>query len=105
MATKIGYSREIELKIIFCLPISYSPHSGTNKQIQKDMCLGLLSIILKYGVGTSLVKYSKFTLNTHFLLDFIYFHETIYFSLTNVTSSHVRIWNIITKILDGIKVL
>jgi hypothetical protein len=28
---KYGYSREIDLKIIFCLPMSYSPHSGTNK--------------------------------------------------------------------------
>ena len=29
---------------------------------------------------------------------FIYFHETIDFSLTSVTSSHVQIWKIVTKI-------
>jgi hypothetical protein len=42
-------------------------------------------------------------LNTHFLLDFIYFHETIDFSLTSVTSSHVQIWKIVTKIEVGVK--
>jgi hypothetical protein len=41
----------------------------------------------------------------HFLLDFIYFHEPIDFSLTSVTSSHVQIWKIVTKILVGVKVL
>jgi hypothetical protein len=44
-------------------------------------------------------------LNTHFLLDFIYFHETIDFSLTSVASSHVQIWKIVTKIVVGVKVL
>ena len=44
-------------------------------------------------------------LNTHFLLDFIYFHETIAFSLTSVTSSHVQIWKTVTKIVVGVKVL
>jgi hypothetical protein len=44
-------------------------------------------------------------LNTHFLLDFIYFQKTIDFSLSSVTSSHMQIWKIITKILDGVKVL
>ena len=47
----------------------------------------------------------KLTLNTHFLLDFIYFHETIDFSLTSVTSSHVQIWKIVTKLVVGVKVL
>ena len=36
---------------------------------------------------------------------FIYFHETIYFSLTSVMSSHVQIWKIVTKIVVGVKVL
>ena len=69
------------------------------------MCLCILNIILEYSVGTCLWKYSKLTLNTHFLLDFIYFHETLDrgFSLTSVTSSHVQIWKIITKILDGVR--
>ena len=102
---KYGCSREIDLKIIFCLPISYSPHSGINKKIKWDMCLCILNIILKYAVGTCLWRYWKLTLNTHFLLDFIYFQKTIDFSLTSVTSSHVQIWKIITKILDGVKVL
>ena len=66
------------------------------------MCLCILSIILKYAVGTCLWWYWKLTLNTHFLLDFIYFHETIDFSLTSVTSSHVQIWKIVTKIVVGI---
>ena len=44
-------------------------------------------------------------LNTHFLLDFIYFHETIDISLTSVTSSHMQIWKIVTKIVVGVKVL
>ena len=61
-----------------------------------DMCLCILSIILKYADGTCLWLYWKLTLNTHFLLDFIYFHETIDFSLTSVTSSHVQIWKIVT---------
>ena len=87
------------------LPISYSPPSGTYKKFKWDMCLCILNIILKYFVGTCLWKYWKLTLNTHFLLDFIYFHETIDFSLTNATSSHVQIWKISTKILDGVKVL
>jgi hypothetical protein len=38
--------REIDLKIIFWLQISYSPHSGTNKKIKWDMCLCILNIIL-----------------------------------------------------------
>ena len=101
---KYGCSREIDLKFIFCLPISYSLHSGTNKKIKWDMCLCILNIILKYAVGTWLWRYWKLTLNTH-LLDFIYFQETIDFSLSGVTSSHVQIWKIITKILDGVKVL
>jgi hypothetical protein len=42
----------------------------------------LLVVILKIDI--------KYT----FLLDFIYFHETIDFSLTSVTSSHVQIWNV-----------
>ena len=50
------------------------------------------------------VEVLKIDINTH-LLDFIYFQETIDFSLTSVTSSHVQIWKIITKILDGVKVL
>jgi hypothetical protein len=86
----------IFLKIIFLLQISYSPHSGTNTKIKWDMCLCILNIILKYAVGTCLWLYWKLTLNTHFLLDFIYFHETIDFSLTSVTSSHVHIWQIVT---------
>ena len=97
--------REIDLKIIFLLQISYSPHSGTNTKIKWDMCLCILNIILKYAVGTCLWLYWKLTLNTHFLLDFIYFHETIDFSLTSVTSSHVQIWKIVTKIVVGVKVL
>ena len=97
--------REIDLKIIFWLQISYSPHSSTNTKIKWDMCLCILNIILKYAVGTCLWLYWKLTLNTHFLLDFIYFHETIDFSLTSVTSSHVQIWKIVTKIVVGVKVL
>ena len=46
------------------------------------------------------VEVLKIDINTH-LLDFIYFQETIDFSLTSVTSSHVQIWKIITNILDG----
>jgi hypothetical protein len=38
------------------------------------------------------------------LLNVIYFHETIDFSFTGVTSSHVQIWKIITNILNGVKV-
>ena len=102
---KNGRWREIDLKIIFWLQISYSPHSGTNTKIKWDMCLCILNIILKYAVGTCLWLYWKLTLNTHFLLDFIYFHETIDFSLTSVTSSHVQIWKIVTKIVVGVKVL
>jgi hypothetical protein len=51
--------------------------------------------ILKYTLILSPHLYWKLTLNTHFLLDFIYFHETIDFSLTSVTSSHVEqfLWN------------
>jgi hypothetical protein len=97
--------REIDIKIIFWLQVSYSPHSGTNTKIKWDMCLCILNIILKYAVGTWLWLYWKLTLNTHFLLDFIYFHETIYFSLTIVTSSHVQIRKIVTKIVVGVKVL
>ena len=97
--------REIDLKIIFLLQIAYSPHSDTNTKIKWDMCLCILNIILKYAVGTCLWLYWKLTLNTHFLLDFIYFHETIDLSLTSVTSSHVHIWKIVTKIVVGVKVL
>jgi hypothetical protein len=102
---KNGRWREIYLKIIFWLQISYSPHSGTNTKIKWDMCLYILNIILKYAVGTCLWLFWKLTLNTHFLLDFIYFHEMIDFSLTSVTSSHVQIWKIVTKIVVGVKVL
>ena len=104
-----GWKRSIKngrwREIIFLLQISYSPHSGTNTKIKWDMCLCILNIILKYAVGTCLWLYWKLTLNTHFLLDFIYFHETIDFSLTSVTSSHVQIWKIVTKIVVGVKVL
>ena len=100
-----GRCREIDLKIIFWLQISYSPHSGTNTKIKWDMCECILNIILSYAVGTCLWLNWKLTLNTHFLLDFIYYHETIDFSLTSVTSSHVQIWNIATKIVVGVKVL
>ena len=102
---KNGRWQEIDLNIIFWLQISYSPHSGTNTKNKWDMCLCILNIILKYAVGTCLWLYWKLTLNTHFLLDFIYFHETIDFSLTSVTSSHVQIWKIVTKIVVGVKVL
>jgi hypothetical protein len=102
---KNGRWREIDLKISFWLQISYSPHSGTNTKIKWDMCLYTLNIILKYAVGTCLWLYWKLTLNTHFLLDFIYFHETIDFSSTSVTSSHVQIWKIVTKLVVGVKVL
>ena len=106
---KNGRWREFDFKIIFWLQISYSPHSGTNTKIKWDiyiyMCLCILNIILKYAVGTCLWLYWKLSLNTHFLLDFIYFHETIDFSLTSVTSSHVQIWKIVTKIVVGVKVL
>jgi hypothetical protein len=101
---KYDCSREIDLTIIFGLLISYSPHSGTNKTIKWNMRLCTLNIIQKYAVGTRLWRYWKLTLNTHFLLDFIYFQETIDFSLSSVTSSHMQIWKIITKILDGVKV-
>jgi hypothetical protein len=102
---KRSIKKEIDLKVIFWLQISYSPHSGTNTKIQWDMCLYILNIILKFAVGTCLWLYWKLTLNTRFLLDFIYFHETIDFSLTSVTSSHVQIWKIVTKIVVGLKVL
>ena len=75
---------------------------GYQTKIKWDMCLCILNI---YAVGTCLWLYWKLTLNTHFLLDFIYFHETIDFSLTSVTSSHVHIWKIVTKIVVGVKVL
>ena len=39
------------------------------------------------------------------LLNFIYVHETIDFSLTSVTSSHVQMWKIVTRIVVGVKVL
>jgi hypothetical protein len=42
---KNGRWREIDLKIIFLLQISYSPHSGTNTKIKWDMCLCILNII------------------------------------------------------------
>jgi hypothetical protein len=71
---KVGY------RSCLWLQISYSPHSGTNTKIKWDMCLCILNIILKYAVSTCLWLYWKLTLNTHFLLDFIYFHETIDFS-------------------------
>ena len=93
-----GRWRETDLKIIFWLQISYSPHSGTNTKIKWGMCLCILNIKLTHVVGTCLWIYWKLTLNTHLLLDFIDFHETIYFSLTSVTSSHVQIWKIVTKI-------
>ena len=102
---KNGRWREIDLNIIFWLQISYSPHSGTNTKIKWDMCLCILNIILKYVVGNCLWLYWKLTLNTHFLLDFIHFHETIDFSLTSVTSSHVQIRKIVIKIVVGVKVL
>ena len=102
---KNGRWREIDLNIIFWLQIAYSQHSGTNTTIKWDMCLCLLNIILKYAVCIYLWLYWKLTLNTHILLDFIYFHETIDFSLTSVTSSHVQIWKIVTKIIVGVKVL
>ena len=76
---QIGRWREIDLKISFWLQIVYSPHSGTNTNIKWDMCWCILNIILKYAVGTCLWLYWKLTLNTHFLLDFIYFHETYTF--------------------------
>jgi hypothetical protein len=82
---KNGRWREIDLNIIFWLQISYSPHSGTDTKIKWDMCLSIFNNILKYAVGTCLWLYWKLTLNTHFLLDFIYFHESIDFSLTSVT--------------------
>ena len=107
---KNGRWREIDLKIIFWLQISYSPHSVTNTKIKWDMCLCILNIMLKYAVGICLWLYWKLTLfninfQLDFLLDFIYFHETIDFSLTSVTSSHVQIWKIVTKIVVGVKVL
>ena len=43
---KNGRWREIDLKIIFWLQISYSPLSGTNTKIQWDICLCILNIIL-----------------------------------------------------------
>ena len=101
---KNGRWWEIDLTIIFWLQISYSPHSGTNTKIKWDMCL-CINIIVKYAVGTCLWLYWKLTLNIHFLLDFIYFHETIDFSLTSVTSSHVQLWKIVTKEVVGVKVL
>jgi hypothetical protein len=81
--------------------ISYCPHTGTNNKWNK--CLCILNIILKYVVGTCLLRYWKLSSNTHFLLDSKYFHETIDFSLTSVTSSHVQIWIIIAKMLERVK--
>jgi hypothetical protein len=37
-----SFRREIDLKIIFWMQISYSPHSGTNTKIKWDMCLCIL---------------------------------------------------------------
>jgi hypothetical protein len=75
------------LEVIYCRPDCAlnpnSPHSGTNTKIKWDMCLCILNIILRYVVGTCLWLCWKLTLNTHFLFDFIYFHETIDFSLTS----------------------
>ena len=102
---KNGRRREIDRNIIFWLQISYSPHSGTSTKIKWDMCLCILNVILKYAVSICLWLCWKLTLNTHFLLDFIYFHETIDCSLTSVTSSHLQIWKIVTKIVVGVKVL
>ena len=101
---KNGHWWEFDLNIIFWLQISYSPHSGTNTKIKWDMCLCILNIILKYAVGTCLWLYWKLTINTHFFLDFIYFHETMDLSLTSVASLHVQIWKIVTKIVGGLKV-
>jgi hypothetical protein len=40
-----------------------------------------------------------------FLVRFHIFSRNIDFSLNSVTSSHVQIWKIVTKILVGVKVL
>jgi hypothetical protein len=97
--------REIDLKIIFWLQISFSPHSGTNTKIKWDMCLCIIKHHTKICRWYLLVVILKIDIKYTFLLDFIYFHETIDFSLTSVTSSHVQIWKIVTKIVVGIKVL
>ena len=78
-------------------------HTRVPTQKLNEICVYVY--YTSYAVGTRLWLYWKLTLNTHFLLDFIYFHETIDFSLTSVTSSHVQIWKIITKIVVGVKVL
>jgi hypothetical protein len=49
--------------------------------------------------------YDKRSINLNKVVDFINFHETIDFSLTSVTSSHVQIWKTVTKIVVGVKVL
>ena len=61
---KNGRWREIDLKIIFWLQISYSPHSGTNTKRKWDMCLCILNIILKYAVA-NLVPACGYTENWH----------------------------------------
>jgi hypothetical protein len=96
--------RKIHHNIIFWLRF-HTRHTRVPTQKLNEMCLCLINIILKYDVGTCLWLYWKLTLNTHFLLDFIYFHETIGFSLTSVTLSHEQIWKIVTKIVVGVKVL
>ena len=99
---KNGRWREIDLKIIFdCRFHTLHTRVPTHKLNEIYMCLCILNIIPKYAIGTCLWLYWKLTLNTHFLLDFIYFHETIDFSLTSVTSSHVQIWKIVTQIVVG----
>jgi hypothetical protein len=102
---KNGRWREIDLKIIFFIADFILSSLGYQHKIKWDMCLCILNIILKYVVGTCMWLYLKLILNTHFLLDFIYFHETIDFLLTDVTSSHVQIWKIATNIVVGVKVL
>jgi hypothetical protein len=52
---KNGRWREIYLKIIFWLQISYSPHSGTNTKIKWDMCLCVSWFYKTFTPTTNLV--------------------------------------------------
>ena len=52
-----------------------------------------------------LVVILKIDIEYTFLVRFHIFSVTIDFSLTSVTSSHVQIWTIVTKIVVGVKVL
>jgi hypothetical protein len=81
LSIKNGRWREIDLKIIFGLQISYSPHSGTNTKIKWDVFMYikhhsnicrwyLLVVILKIDIKyTFLVWFHIFSRNDRLFID------------------------------------